>query len=550
MADLVFAHNINDAPHIRLSEDGPLNGPFSLLPNSIDLKSLMTNAAGYSFPFDTHHLPHDTIAARTSYMDTRLSYVEKSANGCSPILATNKSVKFHPLSISPTQESDGEPDTFSGLSWRYESPSGSCGDQTDADSSFSEQSWSHVNICGDPQGTTTYSPFSSPLNGTLQYRDTNCFLSTNVEGSYCGSEHSVSLREVQHYPDPDPEAEPKFEIGVGLDGRSFTFHQSLPTRDSFSGVIESSQLDTGKQDTGELSNDVDTYVESPMAKINLGPIPTVEQDVVPRKKMKYSVSTPLSIPPSPKSKSSQSSGAPSSARSRAAANRPANHGHKMKPSQSIRGPYSSRSQQKTSDRQFICVFAPYGCHSTFTAKNEWKRHVSSQHLQLGFYRCDVGCCNVPSPLPSSSNIPVQSSQPLRSPNDFNRKDLFTQHQRRMHSPWASSNGDRPSKQEQDTFDKSLEKVRKRCWIERRKAPRRSVCNFCSREFSGTYCWDDRMEHVGKHYEKRDVETCEDVALKEWAIQEGVVKEAGKDKWVLASPKEAAERRAEDLQCIM
>ncbi|PGH33977.1 hypothetical protein GX50_03214 [[Emmonsia] crescens] len=545
MADIVFAHDINDMPHIHLSEDGPLSDPYSFSPNS----TLMTDPAGYPYAVDTHDLQHDAIAARTACMETPLPYLGKSVNGCSPIPATDKNphAGFYPFSTLSTQDSDGEPGTFSGLSWRYESPSGSCGgDQTEADSGLSEQSWSHVNICRESQCTTSYSPFPSPLSDSFQYGDpSNCFLSTNMEGSYCGSEHSVSLREVQHYPDPDPEAEPKFEIDVGLDGRSFTFHQSLPMRNSFPGVIESAHPDRDGQEVGELSNDIDSQIETPMPKIHLDPMPVTEQGEPPSKRMRYSVPTPQNIPSPHKLSNNRRS-----TRSRVAPNRVPKQGRKLKSAQSIRGPYSSRSQQRTNDRQFICVFAPYGCNSTFSAKNEWKRHVSSQHLQLGFFRCDVGCCNISNSQLSSSDIPVESSQPPRSPNDFNRKDLFTQHQRRMHSPWASSNGDPPSKQEQDAFDKTLDKVRKRCWIERRKAPRRSVCNFCRREFSGAYCWDDRMEHVGKHYEKRDNETCEDVALKEWAIQEGVVKAAGKDEWVLASPKEAAERRTEDFQNAM
>ncbi|KAI9662168.1 MAG: hypothetical protein M1831_002864 [Alyxoria varia] len=64
-------------------------------------------------------------------------------------------------------------------------------------------------------------------------------------------------------------------------------------------------------------------------------------------------------------------------------------------------------------RPFTCPLSPYGCQKTFTSKNEWKRHISSQHICLGFWRCDL--C-------------TEST----APNDFNRKDLFTQHVRRMH----------------------------------------------------------------------------------------------------------------------
>ncbi|KAL8993682.1 MAG: hypothetical protein Q9169_006159, partial [Polycauliona sp. 2 TL-2023] len=52
-------------------------------------------------------------------------------------------------------------------------------------------------------------------------------------------------------------------------------------------------------------------------------------------------------------------------------------------------------------RPFTCSFARYGCKSTFGAKNEWKRHVSSIHLSLGIYRCDVvGTACTPHPTPT------------------------------------------------------------------------------------------------------------------------------------------------------
>ncbi|KAL8902544.1 MAG: hypothetical protein Q9207_004600, partial [Kuettlingeria erythrocarpa] len=43
-------------------------------------------------------------------------------------------------------------------------------------------------------------------------------------------------------------------------------------------------------------------------------------------------------------------------------------------------------------RPFTCSFRRYGCKSRFGSKNEWKRHVSSQHLCPGIYRCDIGVC--------------------------------------------------------------------------------------------------------------------------------------------------------------
>jgi hypothetical protein len=179
-----------------------------------------------------------------------------------------------------------------------------------------------------------------------------------------------------------------------------------------------------------------------------------------------------------------------------------------------------RSGSKNSDgRPFICSFSHYGCESRFSSKNEWKRHVSSQHLQLGFYRCDTGLC-----CPSASNG-------NRSYNDFNRKDLFTQHHRRMHTPWSPAN--KPlSKKVSDDFEEGLEAVRQRCWQERRQAPKKSKCIFCAHSFVGETAWEERMEHIGKHFERADREKKrlgrgeEDLDLRDWAVREGIVVDCG------------------------
>ncbi|EZF70941.1 hypothetical protein H105_06857 [Trichophyton soudanense CBS 452.61] len=124
---------------------------------------------------------------------------------------------------------------------------------------------------------------------------------------------------------------------------------------------------------------------------------------------------------------------------------------------------------------------------------------------------------------------------MRTPNDFNRKDLFTQHLRRMHAPWLTlPSPHEPTKGEREAFDKQLDEVRARCWVQQRQAPQRSQCNYCSHEFVGPHSWEDRMEHVGKHCEVMDTEEREDVALREWAIEEGVILPYGPGKWLLAS----------------
>ena len=217
-------------------------------------------------------------------------------------------------------------------------------------------------------------------------------------------------------------------------------------------------------------------------------------------------------------------------------------------------------------RPFVCTFGPYGCPSRFGSKNEWKRHVSSQHVQLGIWRCDQGAC-VPQPFSSHRRSPSSTTGKRRGAkasehddiivvgggggggpdsaagfNEFNRKDLFTQHLRRMHSPARSA----PAA-EVEAFEASLEETRQRCWIKTREPPQSSVCGYCcdgdgemggmknEGVFEGPDSWDERMEHVGRHLERGHGgrEWREDVGLREWMVAEGlIVWEEKKGLWVL------------------
>ncbi|KAL8917039.1 MAG: hypothetical protein Q9208_008214 [Pyrenodesmia sp. 3 TL-2023] len=201
-------------------------------------------------------------------------------------------------------------------------------------------------------------------------------------------------------------------------------------------------------------------------------------------------------------------------------------------------------------RPFTCSFRRYGCTSRFGSKNEWKRHVSSQHLCPGIYRCDIGAC-VPRPAPCQTQSHAQPLSAEYSPNDFNRKDLFTQHLRRMHGPGPSA-----SRAAKDAYDGTLEDIRRRCWMPLRDTPPKSICPYCapgpsrpgappsSAEkkpaapkpvvFEGKGSWDERMEHVGKHLEKEgDLgPEVEDVELREWMRGERLISEE-RGRWVVA-----------------
>lgn len=173
---------------------------------------------------------------------------------------------------------------------------------------------------------------------------------------------------------------------------------------------------------------------------------------------------------------------------------------------------------------FPCTFHHYGCGATFASKNEWKRHVASQHLQLGYYRCDMGTCS-----------PEVAQRQRKGYNDFNRKDLFTQHCRRMHAPWSGGKeGEaKVSTKEKDKFERQLENIRRRCWIDSREPPPKTKCGFCGEKFEDTKDsrgWEERMEHVGRHYERDAYKSAsEDVdeGLRKWAIEQGLVREGKK-----------------------
>lgn len=161
-------------------------------------------------------------------------------------------------------------------------------------------------------------------------------------------------------------------------------------------------------------------------------------------------------------------------------------------------------------RPFPCAFAFAGCSSTFGSKNEWKRHIASQHLCLSYYRC--------------SSCPQSTAE--GKGNEFNRKDLFTQHLRRMHAPFAIkkaiAKGDSKLQVEWETHVKEMQAS---CLVVRRSPPQQSACPKagCSNVFEGAGSWDDWTEHVGRHMEKGEAGRLGvDRLLARWALEEGII----------------------------
>ena len=252
------------------------------------------------------------------------------------------------------------------------------------------------------------------------------------------------------------------------------------------------------------------------------------------------------------------------------------------PKRSVTSKINDSTPTKT--RNFICTFHHYGCTSKFVSKNEWKRHVASQHLQLGIYRCDHGKCCVRDDDDHHDTNKHYNATGHRNrrqhqqdmPNDFNRKDLFTSHMKRMHKPWSGEWEKGKVKAKEEFVREVVLPSWERCWMKTRDAPSRSCCGFCEIVFDDDHnddglvaedhldiesrdvgmfdrmtsrvgtstvamrpargtTWEERMEHVGKHFEKRnwDLEVeREDEDLTLWAIAEGIVVDWGsKGKWL-------------------
>lgn len=174
-------------------------------------------------------------------------------------------------------------------------------------------------------------------------------------------------------------------------------------------------------------------------------------------------------------------------------------------------------------RPFPCAFSFAGCSSTFGSKNEWKRHIASQHLCLQYYRCS-DC--------SQGSVDGKG-------NEFNRKDLFTQHLRRMHAPVDVRKAIQKGNPKVETqWEGYVKEMQKSCCIVRRLPPQRSACPRpeCDRLFDGRSAWDEWTEHVGRHMENGEGDFLGvDSLLISWALNEGIISLAEDGSFSLCNP---------------
>ncbi|KAH7358462.1 hypothetical protein B0T11DRAFT_104175 [Plectosphaerella cucumerina] len=192
-------------------------------------------------------------------------------------------------------------------------------------------------------------------------------------------------------------------------------------------------------------------------------------------------------------------------------------------------------------RPFTCIFHFAGCKSSFPSKNEWKRHVMTQHLALHYWLCTQGACGKGiNPAP-----PSRRSAQLPDGAIFNRKDLYTQHVRRMHVPNAY-NKNHLSKALEAEWEGQLRELQGEAIQTRCQLPEFMKCpsTTCTQEFHGTNAWDERMEHVAKHLDKAS-EGREgplsfggtgDPTLTVWAEKPevGVVRKVAEGRWELVN----------------
>ncbi|CUS09214.1 unnamed protein product [Tuber aestivum] len=187
------------------------------------------------------------------------------------------------------------------------------------------------------------------------------------------------------------------------------------------------------------------------------------------------------------------------------------------PSATFKDSSALRNHISSHPRPYHCIFSFASCPQTFSSKNEWKRHVHSQHLLFNYWRCDQASC-------SPQIDPPPSPLGAREKNTFNRKDLFTLHVKRMHGTTV-------------TTAEGLSEMVERCKRQRREPPAWEKCGHCGREWTREE-FGEKMEHIGGHLEIEAAgEKAEgadqgwkiDDEFVEWAVEEGIVERAEMEK---------------------
>ncbi|KAF7872014.1 uncharacterized protein EAF02_009119 [Botrytis sinoallii] len=159
---------------------------------------------------------------------------------------------------------------------------------------------------------------------------------------------------------------------------------------------------------------------------------------------------------------------------------------------------------------YSCLFDFAGCQHEFAREDQWKCHITSDHLN---WLCDIGQC------------PNEKVHPI---NHYN-KDGYSASKKR-HAVALQKRADRANA----ILQASLR--------ERKSLPSKLNCPVkdCEISFDGQNCWDDRMDHVGKHIigntiervgylcSKRFLDNTADELFIAWALSEGIVQKVGRN----------------------
>jgi hypothetical protein len=219
-------------------------------------------------------------------------------------------------------------------------------------------------------------------------------------------------------------------------------------------------------------------------------------------------------------------------------------------------------------KRYICTFAFAGCPSIFNSKNEWKRHCTSQHLGLEEWECTEclphtngrsstsGMTNTTS---NSSSGSLGASGEIGAsggngkghgssrPGTFNRKDLFTQHLRRMHAPANVKRNQKTTPH----WEARLLALQTAGHRSRRRAPEHVGCSVCGTDYVGRAAWDGMMECLAKHAEAGGESTPSassgvNQLVLAWAVHEGVVTTDGASGWNLVGGKSESRARQPEV----
>ncbi|KAL1635539.1 hypothetical protein SLS56_001590 [Neofusicoccum ribis] len=505
----------DDLPQIQLHAEGHLQGPYRWSDREAPWIGARPNQRGYNL-FGSEVALDTAPAAAMSSMQRYLSGPERLLFETNVFSSDREPRRFD---FDPRFEPQA-PWPYPEKHPRQRSPD-NCRSSLSVSSGSSSYNFSQ-------QDDLSTNSFSSPDAGSspreygshdITY-DYKPFPAYSMEDATVGAGGSCTLQDIQQYPSPCEDTEPPMEyddcpdmkMGYACEQETILFHGKM-------------EADDHHHCAHLQEDDVIRVRDAESVK----PVVKHEEDA----DSDYSPQTAKRR----RRRTSQSSNSSKGSSRRSSNPRKA-------PYASERGRISKRTKSGSSpkdsnpvNRPFPCPFAGYSCQATFASKNEWKRHVSTQHIRLGFWRCSL----CPSSLDDGATI---------SFNDFNRKDLFAQHLRRMHMTPSSSAGTKGARSLSATKDapvteENMADFQKKCYQKLRDPPPHSSCLFCTRAFDGPGSWFERLEHVGRHFEKdrkpgAGVDTKvygierwrEDRALERWLCKEGLIEQDGRGEWQL------------------